>query len=251
MGTNKTNWMLKAPNQLKEKLDRIRIERIKNGKDKQMVSYKRLCLAISRHDKLFNDLANADFIKDNKAQFSVNGESSGVFSIFQFMIVAFLTVLLFAGLIYAQGLLTDVFYQVGIQNEVNAGQPGYTNMTYAAQATFGELDDAIQSLKMVAAVYILGLAICIILTNALLKINPLFFFPYILLSLLAVVFAVPISNAYESLLNSSVFAGELAGFSISNWILLKLPIFVLIVSVLGGMFLFINYIRSGSEGEFR
>jgi len=60
------NWMLKAPLALKEKLDRVRIERIKNGKDKQMTSYKRLLLAASRHDKMLSDLIIADLVEERK-----------------------------------------------------------------------------------------------------------------------------------------------------------------------------------------
>lgn len=53
-------WMFKAPPLLKQKLDEIRIERIKKGKDKQMRSYNRLGLAIARHDDFLRDLINAD-----------------------------------------------------------------------------------------------------------------------------------------------------------------------------------------------
>ncbi len=59
---NKKNqyWMFKAPIELKLKLDKVRIERIKQGKDNEIQSYKRLGLAISRHEKLITDLINAD-----------------------------------------------------------------------------------------------------------------------------------------------------------------------------------------------
>jgi len=56
-------WMFKAPIELKEELDRIRIKRIKVGKDNEIQSYKRLGLAISRHKKLMDDLIKSDFIK--------------------------------------------------------------------------------------------------------------------------------------------------------------------------------------------
>lgn len=52
--------MAKMPLELKRELDRIRLERIKEDKDKKMISYKRLGLAISRHKKLLDDLRIAD-----------------------------------------------------------------------------------------------------------------------------------------------------------------------------------------------
>jgi hypothetical protein len=58
-----------------------------------------------------------------------------------------------------------------------------------------------------------------------------------------------ISNAYESLLNQQIFGGVLSGFTVSNWIMLNLPTFILIVSVLGAVGLFVNMIRTGTEGN--
>lgn len=57
-------WMFKAPKELKRELDRIRIERIKQGRDNEMKSYSRLGLAIARHQKLLNDLIIADMKRE-------------------------------------------------------------------------------------------------------------------------------------------------------------------------------------------
>jgi len=59
-------WMVKAPEELKIQLDKVRIARIKNGKDTIMTPYKRLCLAMARHEKLLNDLIIADLVEDKK-----------------------------------------------------------------------------------------------------------------------------------------------------------------------------------------
>jgi hypothetical protein len=53
-------WMLKAPKELKDKLDKVRVDRIKNGLDKEPTPYRRLCLAMSRHEKLLFDLSKAN-----------------------------------------------------------------------------------------------------------------------------------------------------------------------------------------------
>jgi hypothetical protein len=62
-------WMFKAPMELKMELDRIRIERIKKGKDLELQSYKRLGLAMARHRPLLDDLIKADLIKEDKDVF--------------------------------------------------------------------------------------------------------------------------------------------------------------------------------------
>jgi predicted membrane channel-forming protein YqfA (hemolysin III family) len=181
-------------------------------------------------------------MKNKKGQFEAQ-----TFDIFTFIIFSFLVVVFFAGLIYTMGLINTVMHNAGLSNEVNSGSPYYTNMTLASDMIFGQQAEAIKALRMVAIVYILSIAVVIVITNALIKKNPLWFFAYILLSLLAVIFAPQVSNAYENLLSSGIFEGELNNFTASNWILLNLPWIVLVISVLGGIFLFVNLIRSPAE----
>lgn len=57
-------WMFKAPLELKTELDKIRLARIKNGKDEEFLSYKRLGLAMSRHEPLLKDLRNTTLLGD-------------------------------------------------------------------------------------------------------------------------------------------------------------------------------------------
>lgn len=212
--------------------------------DKRPPTPARLTLAIKRHPQWPNikkDLTNWPFMKDNKAQMQT-------FNIFTFMIVGFMAVLLFAGLIYVMGLINDVFHTVGLQNEANAGKPGYTNMTLAADNTFGKVNSSIKGLRLVAFSLIFSLIVGNILVNALVKVHPAFFFVYVLIVMLAVFLAVPISNAYENILNSGIYNNELFNFTGSNWILLHLPPIVTVLGLLGGVFMFINIVRAGNDG---
>jgi len=222
-------------------------ERIKNNLDpigKQYQNYPRFFRAISRHQQLRKDLTIADFKDDETAQFSV-------FNIYTFMVVAFLAVLLFGGLIYVMGLVNGVMHNVGVANEVNIGQPGYTNMTLASDETFGVVNDSIQALRMVAIVYILAEGITIVITGFLVKIHPLFFFAYVLIVSLGIILAAPIANAYYNLLGSGVFGGVLPSFTGANWLVLNLPYLVLVIGILGGIGLFINIVRGGGEGQIQ
>lgn len=183
-------------------------------------------------------------MKNKKGQFLT-------FNIFHFIIVSFLVVLFFGGLIWIMGQINTVMHQAGVANEVNAGQPGYVNMTLASDQTFGIINNSIQSLRMVAVVYILGLAICIILMGLLIKVHPIFYFAYVLIIFFAVAFSVPVSNAYLTLLQSGIYDGTLASFSAANYILLNLPVFVFIIGIIGGIFLFIQMLRNESEPVLR
>jgi hypothetical protein len=238
-------WMFKAPPLLKIKLDRIREERIKRGKNrvtdlKSKLTYRRIGLAIARHDQFIESIINADFIDDKKGQFSV-------FNIYTFVVVAFLAVVMFGGLIYVSGILNTTFQQVGISNEVNAGRAGYVNMTQAATNTFGQMNNSIQALRLVALTLIFSLILGTVVINSLMKVHPAFFFVYVLIVGLGVIFSAPVSNAYNSLLESNVYDGLLQSFTGSNWILLNLPLVVAVMGILGGIFLFINIINIGGQ----
>ncbi len=173
----------------------------------------------------------------------------GSFSIFTWMITAFLAVVLFAGLIWVMGQLNDVFTEVGLQNEKNAGQPGYTNMSLASEQIWGSANESIQALKLVAITYILSLGVSIIIVGFFERKHPFLFFVYMLIVLLGIIFAPTISNAYEELLVSGIFDGGLTEFTASNFILLNLPVLVLIIGFGGAIGLFVNLVRSGGEGE--
>jgi len=165
------------------------------------------------------------------------------FGLFQFMILAFVAVVLFGGLIYAMGLINDVFDDVGINNEANSGMPGYVNMTQAADVTFGQANQGVQSLRLVAFSLIFATIISFIFTSAMIKVHPVFFFAHILLTMLAVFLSVPISNAYENIMMSNIYEGNLTTFTGANYVILNLPIFVTALGLIGGIFMFVGLIR--------
>ena len=189
-------------------------------------------------------------MKLRKIKLNKKGQLSS-FSLFNWMILGFLAIVMFAGFIWIMGTLKDVFDEVGVQNEKNAGQPMYVNMSQASEDIWGSAYDSIQSLRLVGSVYLLAFGASIIIIGFLERKHPFLFFLYILITLLAVIFAPTISNAYETLLNSGIFDGELQTFTASNFILLNLPIFVLVIGALGGIGLFINLIRNNDEGNIQ
>lgn len=244
-GKTNSYWFLKSRLENKKKMDDIRIERIKRGMDHKMKSYDRILTALLRHNKLIEDVKNAelpDLMDDTRGQLDSN-----IFGLFRFMIVAFIAVLFFGGLIYVMGLLNTSFIQVGVANEGNAGQPGYVNLSLAAAQTFGQVNSSIQALRLVALTLIFSEIILIFVFNSFKRVHPALFIPWILIVFLAVMFAAPISNAYATIVSAGTYGGLLESFTASNYILLNLPTIVLLVGVLGGIFMFVNIVRSGGE----
>ena len=230
----KSFWLVKAPPLLKIKLDWVGQERVKIGKDKKTRSYIRLLLGIARHDKMLHDLANADFIDDKKGQVNMSE-----FNIFTWMIVAFLAVVLFAGLIFVTGIMNDAFEDIGERNTI----PG-VNLTKASRDTFGQMNNSIQALRLVAMSIIFSQILMLIVFMGFTGKHPALFIVWIFVVFLAIIFSAPISNAYESLLQSNLYDGLLASFTGSNWVLLNLPFITLMIGILGGVLMFVNIARS-------
>lgn len=185
--------------------------------------------------------------RDKKGQ--IDPTNYGVFNIFTFMILIFIAVLFFGGLIYVTGLLNNVFVQVGLMNEGNSGMAGYTNLTVAAENTFGKMNSSIQALRLVAVTLIFSEILFFVVFVSFKRTHPFMFIAYIFLVFLAVMLAAPISNAYESLMQAGIYNGTLNTFTGSNYVLLNLPLVVLITGILGAILMFINILRTRDEGS--
>lgn len=242
----RTGVVEKVDISFQEAVRNAEMQRVREGIDMRPRGFPRMTKAIFRHPAFKNsilpDLTKAEFIDDNSAQLT----NSPIFNIFIFMIVSFVAILFFAGLVYVMGLLNTTMHEAGLSNEVNAGQPGYANLTLAADQTFGQLNSSIQALRLVALTLIFSLIIGTFVINALLKVHPAFFFVYVLIVMLAVFLAAPISNAYQTMLGSGVFGGLLPSFTGANWIMLNLPVVTLLTGILGGIFLFVNILKVGN-----
>lgn len=213
--------------------------------------------AAFRFDPLIDIMKKAELKKGKKAQMTSS------FGIFNFIIFSLLVVVFFGGLIFAMGLINNVMHQAGVINDAQPRETftfpcidnasatctgsTYVNMTLASDQIFGQQAESIKALRMVAVVYILGLATVIILVNVFVRRHPILFFAQILVGILAILFAPPISNAYQNLLNSGIYGGELANFTAANFILLNLPTFVLVITILGTLLSLINIVRAGGE----
>src|SRR3990167_3806676 len=190
--------MIKAHPKFVKALEEIRLQRIIEGIDKKQKSLWRLTLGLARHPEFNNGKIKRDLISSPLEDSYVKNQDGFMqqFSIFTFIVIAFMAILFFGGLIYVMGLINNVFEDVGINNEQNSGNQIYVNMTQASKDTFGKVNDATQGLRLVAFSLLFSLILGNIFVNFSVKRHPAYFFIYILIIILAILFAVPISNAY-------------------------------------------------------
>lgn len=77
--------------------------------------------------------------------------------------------------------------------------------------------------------------------------HPILVFIYIIVIIIAVVFGAILSNTWETATQSSVFGDTIAKFPITNNLLLNLPLYNLVIGVLG---LVIMFAKTKSEQQF-
>lgn len=169
-------------------------------------------------------------------------KQAAISDMFLLMIAGFLFVLLAGAFILAFGIVTTNLIAI----DTGAGEPNISN---AASITFGNINVAIQQLRWWTFALIIGFAISIFVSNFLIRINPVFFIFHIMITIIAVVVAIIISNAYEVVYTSpTTFGATLQSFTGSSWMLLNLPILITVIGVLGGIFQFIGITRDTEQG---
>lgn len=167
----------------------------------------------------------------------------GLFDIFIWLVVMFITFIFFAGFMYGFNILTGSV----VNTVLPAGST--VNVSEAGQQTFGQANEGLASLKWLALVIAISMIISIMVSNFLIKAHPVFFIVYILIVIVAVVLSVSLSNAYESILTSNnVLVATLQSFTAMNFIMLHLPVWTTIVGIMGAIFLFIGVIVDREQG---
>ena len=117
------------------------------------------------------------------------------------------------------------------------------NATQLMNNTVGKALSSYDVLKWATGVLIIGMALSILIGSFLVRVHPIFFAAHIIVTIIAVIVSVPMSNVYETVYNNPVLAPTFAGFWSQSWIMLHLPIWVTVIGFLSAILLFINMVR--------
>lgn len=91
-----------------------------------------------------------------------------------------------------------------------------------------------------------GLVILLIVSAFLVDTHPVFFPFFILILIIAVIIAVPLSNSWEEITSKSTFSTAITNFPIMNHILGNLPIYTVVIGFLG---ILVMYAKSRYGGQ--
>lgn len=169
----------------------------------------------------------------------IENKNAGMTDIFIFMIVS-LCIVFISGVFIYLGL--KVYTEV---DEKFAGEMyGDVNSSDVVDNTLGKLNETYASLYWISIFLMVGMIISIFIGSYLVTTRPIFFIPYIFVTIIAIIVSVGLSNAYEEIIQTPLLADVFSGFVGANFILLNLPMWITIISFVGGIIMFV---RMGSR----
>lgn len=166
----------------------------------------------------------------------LRNKRGGFTDLFLFMIFAFVLVVFSGIFIYISTTATDQMRDT--LPSMDLVGDGNNNVSVVIENTMGKADLSFKALYWISVFLIFGMIIAIFIGSYMVTTKPVFFIPYLFVVIIAVIVAVPISNAYEILRDDPTLASTFANFIGSNWILNQLPIIIAIVGVAGGIIMF-------------
>lgn len=161
-------------------------------------------------------------------------KKGGFTDIFLFMIIAFIIIVVSGIMIFLSAEVKTQLHSV----MDNMTFSNTTNTSLVIDETFGHVNSSFQALYWIAWFLIGGMSISIFIGSYLVTTRPVFFIPYFIITIVAVIIAVVISNSYETLMATPDLATTFAGFTGANFIMSKLPIWVSVISVIGAVIMF-------------
>lgn len=160
--------------------------------------------------------------------------------VFVFIIMSFVIVVMFGLMYWGFTKMDTVLNSV----QFNIGD---SNFTSVLDKTWGQVYDAYAQLKTFAYVLIFGMMLTILVSAWMSKSPPIFLLIYIIVSLVAIITAVYISNAYQGLLANADFGSTLQSFKGGSFFLLYLPYLAGVLSLFSAVIGLIGLNRSRRE----
>lgn len=162
-----------------------------------------------------------------------------LFMLFAIIIVSFSALFIYIGST-VQGELHDKM------DNMNVGGNS-TNVTQLIDNTVGKANASYQALHWLSILIIFGMVLSILMGSYMVRTRPIFFLPYIFIVIIAVIVAVGLSNAYETIIADPLLASSFSGFAGSNFILLHLPLWITVIGFIGGIIIYSNLGKNQSQ----
>jgi hypothetical protein len=160
----------------------------------------------------------------------------GFADLFVFMIIAFIIILIAGVWIYVGSTIETNLQDTLGQMDLKSAQGD--NASEVISQTIGVTNTTFKALHWISVLLIVGMILSIFIGSYLVTTKPIFFIPYLFIVIIAIVVSVPMSNAYETLLDDESLGDTISDFKGSTFIMLNLPIWITIVGFGGAIIMF-------------
>ena len=177
----------------------------------------------------------------------LKNKRGGFTDLFVFMVFIFVIILVSVIMVYLSVVTEDKLQEtLGVMDGL--GDTEGNNASQVIDNTMGVVTLTFSALHWITVFLIGGMIMGIFIGSYLVTTKPIFFIPYLFLTIIAIVVSVTISNAYETISNNAILNSTFLEFTGANWIFLNLPIWITIIGIGGGIIMFS---RMGKrEGEY-
>lgn len=159
-------------------------------------------------------------------------------------IISVLFIILISGIFIYIGNITEEKLHATLDDKTFGGN---TNTSGTIEKTFGNFVDAVDTLKWVSFMMIVGMILSIFISSYMVTTKPIFLIGYIFFAIILIFVAVPVANTYETILSDTTLGSTYQEFVASNWIILNLPTVLVIISFVGAIIMFS---RMGKGDQF-
>lgn len=181
-----------------------------------------------------------DFIQKHRNK---NKKAQSLLDVIIFIVIAIVIVVFFGLWRYGFNIITTSLEAV----ETPVNSLGI-NISQSATQTFGAVNIGLISLKTVGLCLIFGMIITIFISSFLVKAHPVFFAGYIMISIIAVIFAMMISTSYSNLMLDPIMFQIFTSDPAGSFILDNLAIWVTIIAFIGAILLFAGINKDDGMG---
>jgi hypothetical protein len=172
----------------------------------------------------------------------LKNKKGGMTDLFLFMIIGVVLLFVSGMFIYFGNTTYDK-----IQETLGERQFGSVeNSSVVIEETFGAVPKAYDSLYWIATLLLVGMVMSIFIGSYLVTTKPVFFVPYAIITIVAIVVAVGISQAYEMVVSDGELSATFLGFTGGNFIMAYLPIWIAVIGIVGAVIMFV---RMGSKEQ--
>ena len=169
----------------------------------------------------------------------VTGKKGGLTDLFVLMVVMLVMVIFFVAMTY----IANTTYSQ-LRTDLGDKMAGDKNMSDIVDETLGKVVISYGTLRWISLMLIIGYIFSILITSYLVKTNPAYFIPYIIIVIVAIIVSAYISNAWAEIILDETLKDTFALFTGANWIFSYLPYWIAIIGIFSGILMYANYIRS-------